>query len=203
MMKIENINSTRIARIISTLFVPPSFSLIVYILFAIFIEESLSDSIDLIIITTLFGFVLPILMFLIMRKKNLVSDQDALIKEQRTFPFLIATIFYSVGLFFLIYFNLSLISISFWFCFISNTLITIIINKFWKISIHAMGASGAFASLIFTFGIKLLPFAIIVILVGWSRIKLKCHSLEQVVAGSILAFTSVYFQMYLIIKYFG
>lgn len=202
-MKIENINSTKVARIISTLFVPPSFSLIVYILFAIFIEENLSKSIDLIIITSLFGFVLPILMFLIMRKKNLVSDQDALIKEQRTFPFLIATIIYLVGLYFLIYFNLSLISISFWFCFISNTLITIIINKYWKISIHAMGASGAFASLIFAFGIKLLPFVIIVILVGWSRIKLKCHSLEQVVAGIILAFTSVYFQMYLIIKYFG
>jgi hypothetical protein len=137
-----------------------------------------------------------------MRKKNLVSDQDALIKEQRTIPFIIATLIYFVGLFFLIYFDVSLISIAFWFCFISNTIITIIINKFWKISIHSMGASGAFGALVFAFGTFALPFIIIVLLVGWSRIKLKCHTLSQVVAGIVLAFSSVYFQMYLITNYF-
>lgn len=195
-------NIQKIARVISTLFVPPSFSLITYILFAIFIEETSSKSIVLIIITTLFGFVFPILMFVIMRKKNIVSDQDALIKEQRTIPFLIATMIYLVGLLFLIYFDVSLITISFWFCFISNTLFTIIINKFWKISIHAMGASGAFAALVFAFGTVTFPFIIIVLLVGWSRIELKCHTLSQVITGIVLAFTSVYFQMYLITKYF-
>lgn len=194
---------SKLARVISTLFVPPSFSLITYILFAIFVEETSSKSIALIVITTLFGFVFPILMFVIMRKKNLVSDQDALIKEQRTIPFIIATLIYLVGLFFLIYFEVSLISISFWFCFISNTIITIIINKFWKISIHSMGASGAFAALVFAFGTVALPFIFLVLLVGWSRIELKCHTLSQVVAGIVLAFTSVYFQMYFITNYFS
>ncbi len=193
---------SKLARVISTLFVPPSFSLITYILFAIFIEENSSKSVALIVITTLFGFVFPIMMFVIMRKKNLVSDKDALIKEQRTIPFIIATLIYLVGLFFLIYFDVSLTSIAFWFCFISNTIITIIINKFWKISIHSMGASGAFAALIFAFKIVAIPFIIIVLLVGWSRIELKCHTLSQVVAGIVLAFTSVYFQMYLITNYF-
>lgn len=194
---------SKLARVISTLFVPPSFSLITYILFAIFVEETSSKSIALIVITTLFGFVFPILMFVIMRKKNLVSDQDALIKEQRTIPFIIATLIYLVGLFFLIYFEVSLISIAFWFCFISNTIITIIINKFWKISIHSMGASGAFAALVFAFGTVALPFIFLVLLVAWSRIELKCHTLSQVVAGIVLAFTSVYFQMYLITNYFS
>ncbi len=191
-------NSRKIARVISTLFVPPSFSLIVYIIFSIYVEKNLSNSISLIIITTLFGFVFPIMMFVIMRKKNLVSDQDALIKEQRTLPFIVATIIYLVGLIFLIYNDVSKISIAFWFCFISNTLLTIIINKFWKISIHSMGASGAFAALSYSFGIAAIPFFIIVLLVGWSRIELKCHTLSQVIAGIVFAFSSVYFQMYLI-----
>jgi len=196
-------NSKKIARIISTLFVPPSFSLIVYVLFAFYVEGNSTSSISVIVITTLFGFVLPILMFVIMRRKNLVSDQDALIKEQRTVPFIIAVLIYLIGLIFLIYSDVSLISIAFWFCFISNTILTIIINKFWKISIHSMGASGAFASLIFGFGISALPFIIIVLLVGWSRIELKCHTLSQVIAGILLAFFSVYFQMYLITNYFN
>ncbi|MCX7611077.1 MAG: phosphatase PAP2 family protein [Ignavibacterium sp.] len=196
-------NSQKFARIISTLFVPPSFSLITYVLFSIYIEETFNNSISLLITTTLFGFAFPILMFVIMRKKNLVSDQDALIKEQRTLPFIIATSIYLVGLFFLIYSNVSIISIAFWICFISNTIITIIINKYWKISIHSMGASGGFAALMFAFGIVALPFIIIVILVGWSRIKLKCHTFSQVIAGIVLAFISVYFQMYLLTNYFS
>lgn len=193
---------TKLARIISTLFVPPSFSLIVFVLFAIYIETSTLNSILLLIITTLFGFVAPIIMFVILRKKKLVSDQDALIKEQRTLPFLIAIIFYLIGLVLLIYAQLSLISVSFWFCFISNTLLTIFINKFWKISIHSMGASGAFAAVLFSFGLNFLPFLILVILVAWSRIKLKCHTLNQVLAGTLLSFISVYLQMYFITKYF-
>jgi membrane-associated phospholipid phosphatase len=65
-----------------------------------------------------------------------------------------------------------------------------------------MGVSGPFAAIVFAFGwigILLLP---IVILIGWSRIELKCHTLSQVVAGVLLAFISVYLQMFLIAKYF-
>jgi membrane-associated phospholipid phosphatase len=65
-----------------------------------------------------------------------------------------------------------------------------------------MGAAGPFAAIVFTFGwigFLILP---IIILIGWSRIKLKCHSFTQVAAGLFFAFVSVYFQMSLIIKYF-
>jgi len=195
-------NQNNIARIISTLFVPPSFSLIVYAVYSIYVEQNSTSGLRLFMITTLFGFVFPILMFVIMRKRNLVSDQDALIKEQRTIPFIVATLIYLIGLLILVYFEVSIISISFWFCFISNTLLTILINKYWKISIHAMGASGGFAALFFAFGVNVLPFVILVLLVGWSRIVLKCHTPSQVLAGILLSFFSVYFQMYLITNYF-
>jgi hypothetical protein len=141
-------------------------------------------------------------LFLVLRKKGKLIDQDASIKEERTIPFLIAIIFYLIGLWIMIKFGLNIISIAFWFCYISNTIITIFINKFWKISAHAMGAAGAFAAVVFTFGwigFILLP---IVLLVGWSRIELKCHTMSQVIVGSLFAFFSVYLQMFLIAKYF-
>ena len=103
----------------------------------------------------------------------------------------------------MIKYDLNIISIAFWFCYISNTVITIFINKFWKISAHAMGAAGTFAAVVFAvgwIGMILLP---IVILVGWARVELKCHSISQVLVGILLALFSVYIQMSLIVKYFS
>lgn len=196
-------SSHKLARFISTLFVPPSFTIIIFTIFA-FALESVPIKQGVTILTALvFGFIAPIVLFLILRNKGKLTDQDASIKEERTIPFLIAIIFYLIGLWVLIKYDLNIISIAFWFCYISNTIITIFINKFWKISAHAMGSAGPFAAVVFAFGwigLFMLP---IVLLVGWSRIKLKCHTLTQVIAGILLAFISVYIQMNLIVKYFS
>ena len=195
--------SHKVARIISTVFVPPSFTIIIFTIFAITLESETSKILSTISIAVILGFIAPVALFLIFRKRGKVTDQDASIKEERTIPFFIALVFYLIGLFLMIRFNLNIISIAFWFCYISNTLITIIINKYWKISAHSMGASGPFAALIYAFGVIGLFLFPVVILVGWSRIKLKCHSLSQVVAGILLAFFSTFIQMSLIIKYFN
>ena len=67
----------------------------------------------------------------------------------------------------------------------------------------AMGATGPFSALITAFGLIGFLMLPIVILVSWSRIELKCHTLSQVIAGILLAFASTYIQMTLILKYFG
>lgn len=195
-------SSHKLARFISTLFVPPSFTLIIYTIFSFTLESELFKRIVTFLIPFIFGFIAPIVLFLILRKKGKLVDQDASIKEERTFPFIIAIGFYLIGLILMLKYNLNIISIAFWFCYISNTVITIIINKFWKISAHAMGTAGPFAAVVFTFGWIGLIFLPIVILVGWSRIELKCHTKSQVLVGSLLAFFSVYLQMFLITEYF-
>jgi membrane-associated phospholipid phosphatase len=188
----------KIARIISTLFVPPSFTIIVYFIFALKVENSFDKSLIVFLVALILGFIAPIVMFVIMRKKKMISDNDAMIKNQRTLPYMIAVLFYTIGLFIFLWFDVSIISSSFWFCYISNTLLTILINKYWKISAHSMGASGATAALFFTFGWSSFVMMIITILVGWSRIELKCHTLNQVIAGILVAFVSVYLQMKII-----
>jgi membrane-associated phospholipid phosphatase len=193
----------RFARLISTIFVPPSFTIIIFTIFAFTLEYESGKRIATILIAVIFGFIAPIALFLTLRKKNKLADQDASIKEERTFPFLIAIIFYLIGLILMIKLNLNIISIAFWFCYISNTLITIFINHFWKISAHSMGASGPLAALIVSFGLIGLILLPVVILVGWSRIKLKCHTISQVIAGVLLAFVSVFIQMSMIVKYFS
>ncbi|MHB8852525.1 MAG: phosphatase PAP2 family protein [Ignavibacteriaceae bacterium] len=195
--------SKKIARIISTVFVPPSFTLIFFTALSFSLEKTFQKSLVMILIALIFGFFAPIILFVFMRKNGKLVDIDASIKEERTVPFLIAEIFYLIGLLILIFYKINIISIAFWFCYISNTLIIIFINKYWKISVHAMGAAGPAAAFILLFGWIGLFMFIVVALVGWSRIKLKCHSISQVMAGALFGFMSTYFQIYLILKLFN
>lgn len=198
-MKPETTN--KIARLISTIFIPPFFTILVFAYFALTLESELTKKLVTFLIPLIFGFISPILLFLILRAKGKIIDVDASVKEERTLPFFIVIIFYLTGLGFLVLFHVNIVSIAFWFCYISNTLITIIINKYWKISAHSMGAAGPFAASVLTFGLLGLVLLPVTILVGWSRFKLKCHSFAQVLAGILLAFFSTYIQMNLIIRY--
>ena len=192
----------KFARVISTLFVPPSFTIIVFTLFAFVLESDPLKKLITILVAFLFGFTAQIILFVVLRSRGNIVDLDASIKEERTTPFLISVGFYLIGLVILIIFNVNIISIAFWFCYISNTLVTILINKHWKISAHAMGAAGPLAAMTYVFGPIALLFAIIVFLVGWSRIQLKVHNAAQVTAGILLAFISTYLQIYLIVRFF-
>ncbi len=199
----DKMNKTdKVARIISTIFVPPSFTIIVFTLFAFTLETESLKTVITILVAFLFGFTAQIILFVVLRRRGKIVDLDASVKEERTTPFLISVGFYLIGLVILIIFHVNIISIAFWFCYISNTLVTILINKHWKISAHAMGAAGPLAALTYVFGTIALLFTIIVFLVGWSRIQLKVHNFAQVMAGVILAFVSTYLQIYLIVRFF-
>ena len=193
--------SQKLARFISTLFVPPSFTILIFVYFAFKLENNFPKQIVLLAVTVIFGFVLHIVLFVQLKRKGKLVNYDATIKEERTAPFLISGVFYIIGLVILITSRVNIISTAFWFCYISNIIIVIAINKFWKISVHALGSSGALAALFFVAGPVGLFFILIPLLVGWSRVKLKCHTVSQVFAGAALGFCSVYLQMFLIVKW--
>lgn len=69
------------------------------------------------------------------------------------------------------------------------SIILMIVNLFWKVSVHCAGVTGPIFSLIFVFGVNALPLSLIVGLVGWSRIKLKNHTFAQTFVGTIIALT--------------
>lgn len=192
----------RLARIVSTLFVPPSFTIIVFTLLAFTLETESVKTIITILVAFIFGFSAQIILFLFLRNRGKIVDLDASVKEERTNPFLISVGFYLLGLIILISFKVNIISVAFWFCYISNTLVTIVINKYWKISAHAMGAAGPLAAITFVFGPIALFFSIIILLVAWARIQLKVHNFSQVLAGILFAFASTYLQILIIVKWF-
>ena len=197
-----SINSAKIARIISILFVPPSFTILVFAYFAIVLETYYINKIILLSVALTFGFAFHIIFFFYLRRKGALADNDASIKEERRLPYLVAIVFYVLGLIILINCRINIISIAFWFCYISNTFVIFVINRKWKISAHSMGAGGPLAAITYVLGLPGLIFTFILLLVGWARIKLKLHTASQVIAGGLFGFISTYLQMYLIIHYF-
>jgi membrane-associated phospholipid phosphatase len=136
---------------------------------------------------------------MIFRKKGMIADIDVSVKEERTLPFIISIIFYLIGFVILSVYDADIISRAFWFCYITNTIFITLINKKWKISAHTMGAAGPIAALTFITGFYGLLFLPLLAAIGLSRIKLKCHTQSQVIAGALLGFFSVYIQMWIFI----
>ena len=66
------------------------------------------------------------------------------------------------------------------------------ITRYWKISTHALGITAPLTTLIALYGQQPLPFAVLIPIVGWSRIYLRAHTPLQVVAGTLLGFFSAY-----------
>jgi membrane-associated phospholipid phosphatase len=65
--------------------------------------------------------------------------------------------------------------------------IFMVINLFWKISLHTAFVSGAVAVLIIVYGAAAAWSVLLLPPVAWARMALKQHSAVQVVAGTILA----------------
>lgn len=60
-----------------------------------------------------------------------------------------------------------------------------VITLFWKISFHAASVSAATLTFVLIMGWVSWPSLLLIPLVGWSRVRLKRHTTQQVIAGSI------------------
>ena len=76
-------------------------------------------------------------------------------------------------------------------CYFVNSIIIVSITLFWKISVHAAGITGPLTVLIYKLGVLYFPLYLIVVPVALARIKLREHTLAQVIGGALLvAFTT-------------
>lgn len=72
-----------------------------------------------------------------------------------------------------------------------QTAMLMLISHCWKISIHATAITGLAVVAIYLVGNVAWPLVLLIPLVGWSRVFLKRHTLEQVIGGTILGFVVV------------
>ncbi len=194
----ENKKYEKEAQLISDISNAPILALIVFSIIN-FYYLNFNYFIKIDIISVFFASILPTALIIVyFRRKNI--HRDLLKKEDRKIPLIIAIISYFLGTMALFIMQAPSISTALMFCYFSNTLIVMVITRYWKISIHSMGISGPTTGLIFAFGWIGALLGLLGPLVMWSRIYLNRHTISQVLAGFLFGFIFTTFQMLLFLN---
>lgn len=178
--------SHKLAVFVSRFVSPPIVAIVATVCFSLWSPIGLGllhPSSSILICFSLFAF-LPFLPVLYFYRKNVV-DLEISKREMRTPFFIIAASFYSIAAVIFFVTNTTimfLLAVSYAFV----TMILLLINMFWKVSVHSAGVTGPIFALVFVFGFMVLPLSLMIILVSWSRIKLKKHTFTQTFMGSLI-----------------
>lgn len=189
------------AKILSVLFHPllmPTYGMI--ILFTqvdLYFVLSIQPKAQLIISGLVFlnTFVIPSIIIAYLYSKGKISDVQISMKEERWIPLVITSILYMST-----YYLLRNIGLNRFFLLVMATailaiVISFIINIWWKISVHMIGIgglTGAIYCIAASFNTNLNPTLILAFILagflGYSRLKLKQHTLAQVLVGYCTGF---------------
>jgi len=174
----------QVARYISIIFSPITVSLPAIFLVALYHQEP--NSLFFAAIAVLFLSIGPMLYILVGVSLGKFSDIDVSIRSQRLGPFLFGITSSLIG-FFILQFNNAPKNLETVLLTASTIgFILMIITFWWKISMHASSLSGTITFLAVLYGSIVLPAFLLVILIGWSRVVLKRHTVAQVTAGTLL-----------------
>ncbi len=117
-------------------------------------------------------------------KKGTITDFHIMVREQRSEPFLIATIgsFLLVGAYFLLSVPKPILLMA--VLLTINAIIFTLITRFWKISIHAASFAGSVVIVSFLINAWLAFLLLLIPIIIWARIQRQRHTLWQGLAGA-------------------
>jgi membrane-associated phospholipid phosphatase len=148
-----------------------------------------------ILLGALFLAVLPIAPVVYYARKGTI-DIDISDRSKRPKFFAMSIIGYSFGaVTFGILHATSMMVIS--IAYVCVTLSVAVISFFWKVSVHTTGIAGPVTGLTYVFGWVAVPLYLLLLPVGWARLRLKAHTPAQLVVGVFVAFL-VTFAVYLV-----
>ena len=144
------ISLNKIARIVSLILIPTFFNLISFIYITFNYENDPANQFYSILLALIFGSVIPIAIFIRFRQKGTIRDADATVRSERDLPYLIAFALCLNAMVISMFLNLHPYLIYLWLVYAIISILIYIINKYWKISAHSIGAAIPLGILIFT-----------------------------------------------------
>ena len=147
----------------------------------------------LILLFTSGTLLLPLLMIPIFYMRGIITDFQMLEKKQRIAPLTISLIFYLLTFFLFLRVPVYRFMHSFMLGSALLVFLTLLINNYWKISIHMIGLGGL-SSFLFVISVQqninLFPYLILTTLAsgiaGTSRLYLQVHTPAEVYSGYLL-----------------
>ena len=155
-----------------------------------------------------FTFLAPLLIALYLLRQNYISSLHIPNRKERWLPFLFTTMFYLFTYYLLNEINAASIFDAMIFGAALSVIVALIITFFWKISIHMVGIGGL-VGIIYALTQFMAPDAHLFIagllliagLVGFSRVSLHAHSLNQVIAGFVTGAICTYIPLWIDLTY--
>ena len=190
----------KIARIISIAFHPLIMpTLGIYLIFSAdtYLSSDVHEKAQQIIFIWIFlnTFLVPALIAWYLKRKNFISNLRMDVREERTLPFLVTSIFYFLSYYLVYRIELPQTINSLMLGASLAVFLAFLINLKWKISIHMIGISGLAGAL---FGLSvhlnadvffiLIGVIFIAGLVGYARLVLNAHTQGEVYSGFLLGF---------------
>ena len=192
-IKVLFMDRKKLAKIISAALNAPLIAILTFI--PLILSQQPSNTLQLVLITTVFGAILPLSSTYYLVRRGIIPDIYASVRETRTEPFLWAMASYLLGVTVLLYVNAPFVVTALMACYFGNAIIMLLITLRWKISIHTVGVSGPVTALVFELGARMIPLFFLLFPVAWARIELKAHNKGQVAAGAILSSILTWVQM--------
>ncbi|SIQ60388.1 phosphatase PAP2 family protein [Micromonospora avicenniae] len=119
-------------------------------------------------------------------RRGRLTDHHVGQREQRRVPLLVGLCSVVVGLVLLVGFGAPRPVVALAVAGAVGLVVAVTVSHWWKMSIHSAVAAGAMVILVLTFGARLLVVAPLLALVGWSRVRLRDHTVPQVVVGALV-----------------
>ncbi len=181
----ENTKRIRIARQVSNILAPATISLPFIVLVAFYQSQDQLTAFIYACITLFFLSVGPLLYIIIGVRLGKLSDIDVSRRSQRVGPFMFGIVSVMIGWFVLTLTNGPRNLQTVMIITVFSGIIMMAITFWWKISMHASSLGGVATMLTVLYGAVMLPLFVLLVLVSWSRVVLRRHTVTQVIAGSL------------------
>jgi membrane-associated phospholipid phosphatase len=177
----------RIARLVSNILAPASISLPFIVLVALYHAQNVMRALLYAVITLFFLSLGPFIYILIAVRVGKISDVDVSRRTERAGPFLFGISSVLAGWLVLILLHGPENLQTLLFITAVSGIVMMVTTLWWKISIHSSSMGGVATILTAFYGAVMLPTFLLLILVSWSRVVLRRHTVSQVIAGSLVS----------------
>lgn len=190
----EKIN--KFAIILSYIFNGTLISIPVSFIICLKVVGNVRSAIGWAFICLLFSFLIPYFYIIFMLKRNAIIDFHVPNRKERIKPLIIINISYMIGYLTLYILEAPLFLKSIFAVSVVSTVILTIVTYFWKISLHTSWITFIVITFNILFGRWMLLMIPLIPVIGWARVRIKEHTINQVIFGIGISTITTFFIYY-------
>ena len=187
----------RIANLVSNILNPFLLALIIIMLLALKSRSTILSALRWSLVLAIVSILPVMLVMMYLVHKGRMDSLFSSVRRQRTEIYLLAGAFAVIDYIVLLQIHAPTMLIAGTVTALFGLILFMCINLWWKISLHTAFMTGLATISTILYGWIGASASVLVLLVGWSRIELKEHTLTQVIAGALLAALVVIVTFYL------